>query len=182
MIGGVTADLDGATSIEGLLAIGEVSSTGLHGANRLASNSLLEGLVCGERAGMLAGKRGANDGKRPQLSGERPMRNTRRIDVWDMINSVKGAMWRWMGVERDERGMQELLRQLKGWQRMVGEQERRYPTEWQLENMLIVAIAMGESALARRESRGVHYRTDCPDHEPTLESKHTRIENGRAIV
>jgi L-aspartate oxidase len=182
MIGGVVATLDGETSLPGLLAIGEVSSTGLHGANRLASNSLLEGLVCGQRAGTLAASRGGNGRTHPQIVSERPMRNTRRIDVWDVINSVKGAMWRWMGVERDERGMSELLRQLNGWHRMVSEQERRYPTEWQLENMLAVAIAMAESALLRKESRGVHFRTDFPQHDAALEHAHTRIEGGTALL
>ncbi len=182
MIGGVHADLDGVASIDGLLAVGEVTSTGLHGANRLASNSLLEGLVCGERAGALAASRGPNEGKHPRLVSERPMRDTRRIDVWDMINSVKGAMWRGMGVERAERGMQSLLRQLTGWQRMIREQERRFPSEWQLENMLEVAIAMTESALLRNESRGVHYRTDFPDQNPALARKHTLIKGGATTL
>lgn len=182
MIGGVHADLDGNTSIPGLLAVGEVTSTGLHGANRLASNSLLEGLVCGERAGKLAVTRGGSRGGHARIVSERPMRDTRRIDVWDMINSVKGAMWRWMGVERDERGMQELLRQLKGWQRMIREQERRFPSEWQLENMLEVATAMAESALSRKESRGVHYRTDYPRPDPALAQKHTQVTGGKTTL
>lgn len=175
MIGGVEADLDGVTSVEGLLAIGEAASTGLHGANRLASNSLLEGLVCGERAGLVAAKRGAHDGKNPRVVFERPTRATQRIDVWDLINSVKGAMWRGMGVERDAHGLKELLRQLGSWQRRASQQERRYPTEWQLENMLAIATLMTQCALLRKESRGVHYRTDFPAAEPALAQKHTQV-------
>ncbi|MCG3183123.1 MAG: L-aspartate oxidase [Planctomycetes bacterium] len=179
MIGGVQAALDGTTNLEGLLAIGEVSSTGLHGANRLASNSLLEGLVCGDAAGKLAASRGELNGKPPRITFERPIRSTRRIDIPDMTASVKGAMWRYMGVERDERGMLEFERQLNGWSRMAAEQERRFPSEWQLENMLEVALAMTRSALARKESRGVHYRRDFPQPNPALAGKHTRlVDNG----
>ncbi len=182
MLGGVVARLDGTTSIEGLLAVGEVTSTGLHGANRLASNSLLEGLVCGRKAGELAATRGAFTRKHPRIAAERPMRSTRRIDVPDMINAVKGAMWRWMGVERDERGMQELLRQLRGWQKLLNEQERRFPSEWQLENMLDVAAAMTFSALTRKESRGVHFRNDFPAPDPAWAQRHVEYTaSGGAI-
>jgi L-aspartate oxidase len=182
MIGGVQADLDGSTDIEGLLAIGEVSSTGLHGANRLASNSLLEGLVCGGLAGKLAGDRGEFEGKPPRITFERPMRSTRRIDVPDMIASVKGSMWRYMGVERDERGMENFRRQLSGWSRMTSEQERRFPSEWQLENMLAVALAMTGAALKRVESRGVHYRRDFPEHDPKLAQAHTRVRDAGEVT
>jgi L-aspartate oxidase len=178
MMGGVAADLDGRTDVDGLLAVGEVSSTGLHGANRLASNSLLEGLVCGERAGALAALRGAMRGKPPHLAFERPTRSTRRVDIQDLTEAVRGAMWRYLGVERDERGMTELKHQLEGWQRTAGEQERRYPSEWQLENMIAVALAMTESALARRESRGVHFRSDFPASDPHWQQRHTRWRMG----
>ncbi|MBE7490491.1 MAG: L-aspartate oxidase [Planctomycetes bacterium] len=174
MIGGIRADTHGRTDIPGLLAVGEVTSTGLHGANRLASNSLLEGLVCGRRAGTLAASLRQAPAKPPRIVHERPIRATRRIDIPDLINSVKGGMWRYLGVERDERGMREFLRQLQGWARMVAENERRFPSEWQLENMLAVAIAMCECALERTESRGVHYRTDFPGHSPQWQGRHTR--------
>ena len=181
MVGGVKAGLDGTCDVPGLLAIGEVSSTGLHGANRLASNSLLEGLVCGEHAGKLAASRGELATKPPVITFERPMRSTRRIDVQDMIASVKGGMWRYMGVERDERGMSEFKRQLVGWSRMASEQERRFPSEWQLENMLEVALAMASSAIARKESRGVHYRRDFPQHDDRLAHKHTEMRDHEEV-
>ncbi|MBX3474752.1 MAG: L-aspartate oxidase [Planctomycetes bacterium] len=173
MIGGIRADTSGRTDMPGLLAVGEVTSTGLHGANRLASNSLLEGLVCGRAAGRLAAEAGSLQGKPPRILFERPIRNTRRIDIPDLTNAVKGGMWRYLGVEREERGMREFLRQLQGWSRMLGENERRFPSEWQLENMLTVALAMCESALARQESRGVHFRTDFPHHSAPWQGRHT---------
>jgi L-aspartate oxidase len=173
MIGGIHAATDGATAMPGLLAVGEVASTGLHGANRLASNSLLEGLVCGLKAGARAAKADDAQAKPPRIAHERPMRSTRRIDVPDLVNAIKGGMWRYLGVERDERGMREFQRQLQGWMRMVAENERRFPSEWQLENMLSVALAVCESALARTESRGVHYRTDFPQHDSAWANKST---------
>jgi len=173
MIGGIRADTSGRTAIDGLLAVGEVTSSGLHGANRLASNSLLEGLVCGRHAGQLAAKAGNFVGKPPRLVFERPIRSTRRLDIPDLTNSVKGGMWRYLGVEREERGMKEFLRQLQGWARMVAENERRFPSEWQLENMLTVAVAMCECALTRQESRGVHFRTDFPQRSKEWENRHT---------
>jgi len=93
--------------------------------------------------------------------------------VPDLINSIKGGMWRYLGVEREERGMTEFRRQLLGWSRMVAENERRFPSEWQLENMLATALAVCESALARTESRGVHFRTDFPTPSPKWAGKHT---------
>ncbi|MDH5641946.1 MAG: hypothetical protein OEY28_11690, partial [Nitrospira sp.] len=69
-------------------------------------------------------------------------------------------------------GMRELVHQVEGWQRMVAEQERRYPSEWQLENMLAVALAMANSALARKESRGVHFRNDFPGPSAEFAGRH----------
>jgi len=174
MLGGVKSDLDGNTSIQGLLVAGEVSSTGLHGANRLASNSLIEGLVAGMRAASNATKQPRLTAK-PRIKFERPIRSPVRLDLMDVQNSVKGAMWRYLGVEREQHGMNELLRQLEQWLRRVGEQERHYPSEWQLENMLIVGVAMAKSALLRRESRGVHYRTDCTRHDEAFAGKHVCV-------
>ncbi|CAG0996454.1 L-aspartate oxidase [Planctomycetaceae bacterium] len=159
MLGGVKTNLDGVTNLEGLLVAGEVASTGLHGANRLASNSLIEGLVSGMRVAKNAAK-AARNGTKPRVKFEREMRSTHRLDLADVQNSSKGAMWRYLGVEREQHGMTELVRQLDRWLKRVGEQERHYPSEWQLENMLVVGLAMAKSAALRKESRGVHFRTD----------------------
>ncbi|MCQ3950810.1 MAG: L-aspartate oxidase, partial [Planctomycetes bacterium] len=174
MLGGVKTDLDGTTNLEGLLVAGEVASTGLHGANRLASNSLIEGLVAGMRAAKNAAK-SARNGQKPRVKFEREMRSTHRLDLADMQNSLKGAMWRYLGVERDQHGMTELVRQLERWLKRVGEQERHYPSEWQLENMLIVGLAMAKSAALRTESRGVHYRLDFPNPRAELAGKHVCV-------
>ena len=181
MIGGVKADLDGVTSMPGLLAAGEVTSTGLHGANRLASNSLLEGFVCGERAGARAAQLSSNAGepRAHRIVHERPIGEAPRIDLPDLVASVKGVMWRYLGVERDEYGMRELVRQMEGWLRMLRGRQQHYPSEWQLENMLCVGLAMGASALCRKESRGVHYRTDFAHRDDSLAGRHTFFRAAR---
>lgn len=171
MIGGVIATIDGITSIDGLLAVGEVSSTGLHGANRLASNSLLEGVVCGRAAGETASK---NNTERRHISIQylRQIDESSELNLRDIANAVKGGMWRYMGVERDADGLNDFLRQVRRWRGLVNRQEHLGVLEWQLENMLLVSEIMTMSALERNESRGVHFRSDCPE-------KHN---NGRSIL
>lgn len=161
MIGGAIAAIDGTTNIERLLAVGEVSSTGLHGANRLASNSLLEGVVCGRAAGEVAIKN--NTGRQNiALQYSRQTYASSELNLRDIANAVKGGMWRYMGVERDADGLNDFLRQVRRWRKFVTRHEYQGYLEWQLENMLLVSEAMILSALERNESRGVHFRRDYP--------------------
>ena len=92
-------------------------------------------------------------------------------------------MWRYMGVEREARGLTEFLRQLDGWSKMISAHEYRRPEEWQLENMLVVAEAMVRSALIREESRGVHQRGDFPATDPGWVQRHVEVRRtGGAVV
>jgi L-aspartate oxidase len=165
-IGGLTVDSDGRTTIPGLWAAGEVSSSGLHGANRLASNSLLEGLVFGARAG-----RGASQAaleiddefrvvplENPPLErpGEVP------LDLADIRNSLKSAMFRSVGIRRDEVGLEDALNSVAQWCGYVLDRNFSDPEGWQLQNMLTMARLMILAAKQRTETRGVHYRTDHP--------------------
>jgi L-aspartate oxidase len=175
MIGGVTVDGRGRTSVPGLLAAGEVTSSGLHGANRLASNSLLEGLVYGARVGATAsddvfgmaataaeeefhvpaianGRRGAAAG------GDA----TQPLDLGDIRNSLRSLMWRQVGVERSGPHLAEALETVEGWCRYVLPRQFPDPSGWQLQNMLEVARLMIRGALERCETRGVHCRRDHP--------------------
>ena len=163
-IGGVTVDSDGRSSSPGLWAVGECASSGLHGANRMGSNSLLEALVFGERAGRLA----AQAGSRPDLGFLRtaPPRVVERppaglkINISDITYSLKSLMWRELGVERSGAGLSDAGEHLGFWSRAV---EGLAPAEipaWELQNMLLLARLATFSALAREETRGVHYRTD----------------------
>ncbi len=165
MIGGVEVDADGRTDLPGLLAAGEVTSSGLHGANRLASNSLLEGLVYGARAGEAAScdvlSSGAGDALRvPDLSNPRTSDTTGSLDLADIRNSLRSLMWRHVGVERSGDSLGEALETVEGWCRYVLPLQFADPEGWQLQNMLEVARLMIRSALVREETRGVHVRSD----------------------
>lgn len=172
MVGGVEVDSQGRTSLPGLFAAGEVTSSGLHGANRLASNSLLEGLVFGARAGELASslvKADVDVLSIPQsmiAAATTPaswLKSTMHMDVADIRNSVQSLMWRWVGVQRTEKQLREALDELRGYSRYVLPHVFDDQAGWELQNLLTVAMLMTEAALARQESRGVHFRTDFPE-------------------
>src|SRR4029453_1667422 len=118
MIGGVTVDLEGRTTLNGLWAAGEVTSSGLHGANRLASNSLLEGLVYGKLAGAGASAAAA---KVPDSFHVLPLENlpnddgNEPLDIADIRNSLKALMWRACGVRRDAARLEEAADDIDRW-------------------------------------------------------------------
>jgi len=164
MVGGVKTDLLGRTDVANLYACGEVASTGLHGANRLGSNSLLEGLVFGARVGLDAGKGiGRRETPQPPLRHEREMDRSRFIDVEDVRNSLTSLMWRQVGVEREARGLEDALQKIDYWRSYVLTKEFFSMAAWELQDMLFTARAIAGCALRRRETRGVHFRLDYPD-------------------
>jgi L-aspartate oxidase len=178
MIGGVAVDAAGRTSVPGLFAAGEVTASGLHGANRLASNSLLEGLVYGARAGAAATAEvlgaGAEDFRVPPLSSPRAAEPDggpqAGLDLADIRNSLQSLMWRQVGVERAGAALAEALETVEGWCRYVLPRQFADPQGWQLQNMLEVSRLMIRSALERRETRGVHFRGDFPEPDPAWQS------------
>jgi L-aspartate oxidase len=170
MIGGLTIDEEGRSTLPGLWAAGEVTSSGLHGANRLASNSLLEGLVFGLRAGRGASRLAAKEAdtftaiplksdwpERPQDDG---------LDLEDVRNSLTSLMARNVGIERDAEGLRSAAEQVSFWDRYVSDREFADPRGWELQNMLLVSKLVIASATARKESRGVHFRSDFPETDP----------------
>jgi len=166
MIGGVTVDAVGKTEMDSLWGAGEVTSSGLHGANRLASNSLLEGLVFGAHAGRNAAQ-AASDRTAERLEAlpiENPSLppNHEPLDLADIRNSLKSVMWRHVGVRRNREGLEEAARDVDQWCRYVLPRQFDHPTGWELQSMLTVGRTIIEAALARPESRGVHLRTDHP--------------------
>lgn len=165
MIGGVTVDADGRTTLSGLWAAGEVSSSGLHGANRLASNSLLEGLVLGAGAGAaasLAASQIDDDYRAMPLANPVEEPPVESLDLDDIRNSLQSLMWRFAGVQRSGEQLAEAAAAIDLWRRYVLPRQFGDPTGWELQNMLTVGRMMVASALAREESRGVHSRTDFP--------------------
>lgn len=179
MIGGVEVDLDGRTTLDGLWAAGEVTSSGLHGANRLASNSLLEGLVFGARAGELASQAALDTPDNLQavpIVSQRDYGSTEQLDIVDIRNSVQSLMWRLVGVQRAQTRLEEALQMIRGYAGYVLPHAFNSPDGWELQNLLTVSHLMTEAALARTESRGVHMRTDFPESDDVVWRQHLAYE------
>ncbi len=174
MIGGVRIDADGRTSVPRLYAAGECASSGFHGANRLASNSLLECLVVGRRAGRAAAEEGPGDASRALSYAGRFL--AEGIEGEDLRNSLRSLMWRQVGIERDGARLRDAIERLKFWSRYVLRQGFAEPAGWELQNQLTLGLAMATCALKREESRGVHYRTDHPKRDDRGWGKHIVVE------
>jgi L-aspartate oxidase len=175
MIGGVTIDHDARTTLPGLWAAGEVTASGLHGANRLASNSLLEGLVFGARAGAGASAAaGAQDDSFRALPLENAASEPQAepLDLVDIRNALKSLMWRAVGVRRNGPQLVEARDTIRRWCGYVLIRQFTAPDGWELQNMLTLASLMVEAALSREESRGVHLRTDFPNMDDALWRRH----------
>jgi L-aspartate oxidase len=158
-IGGVRTDLWGETTLKNLFAIGEVSCTGVHGANRLASNSLLECLVFARRA-VAAALRLAPPlpKKRSFVACEAPQSDPHSLE------QIKQIMTRYVGLVRDREGLERALRELSALQT----------------DQALIARLIAQSALVRTESRGVHIRSDFPHEDPKLQA-HTIVQKDRPI-
>jgi L-aspartate oxidase len=172
MIGGVTVDLRGRTTLPGLWAAGEVASSGLHGANRLASNSLLEGLVYGARAAeeLVAelDRQGPQPLEVPPISAPSVKDGQARIDLGDLRESLRALLWRRLGITRDAAGLAEAADRVDHWGRYLLPLEFDDTAGWTMQNLLVVARLMIAGATARRESRGVHSRRDYPQPDPAM--------------
>jgi L-aspartate oxidase len=164
MIGGILVDADGQTSLDGLLSCGEAASTGLHGANRLASNSLLEGLVYGAVAGRTAGRGLGADGHPvpAKIRSTAPDSRGTRLDLADVRNSLKSLMWRNVGITRSGTLLGEALEIIEFWGRFVLDKTFDDAEGWETQNLLTLGRLVTSGALHRTESRGVHFREDCP--------------------
>ncbi len=177
MIGGVTVDTQGQTSLPGLWAAGEVTSSGLHGANRLASNSLLEGLVYGAHAGAAAAaaaEKMSNKLEALKLDFSEPS-DAPDFDVADVRASIKSLMGRFVGVERHADGLEEACEKIDSFASFVMRKQFTDARGWELQNMLCTAQMMARSALARTESRGVHFRIDFPEINDAQWRRHLTI-------
>ncbi|MGC8873522.1 MAG: L-aspartate oxidase [Chloroflexia bacterium] len=169
LIGGVRVDLWGRTNIPVLYACGEVACTGAHGANRLASNSLLEVLVFAKRLVQAAVEAPPAETEEalPILRVEGPPAEVpvRPRAPGPTKAALRELMWEYVGIERDRVGLEKALAQIAAWREAPpeesGEQDR-----WELELMLLTAQLMAQAALIREESRGAHFRTDFPRTDP----------------
>jgi L-aspartate oxidase len=178
MIGGVKTDTSAKTSIENLYACGEIASTGLHGANRLGSNSLLEGLVFGQISGWLASQEIKETGvhhKHPPIKCQIPQSARTRLDTDDVRNSLRALMWRNVGITRMEQPLIEAQEIIRFWQRYVMDKIFDSPEGWECQNMLTTSLLMAQSAQKRCESRGVHFRRDYPQTDDLNFKEHIEV-------
>lgn len=166
-MGGVKTNLKGETSIKGLYAIGEVSSTGLHGGNRLASNSLLECVVCAyEVAEFLRNSDLSFDipknEKFDKIISKYEIPNVEnKIDVQNLKSKLKDLMWNNVGIYRNEKSLNDAINGLNELEKEFPKQDKYLSKEeYEFKNMLISASLIVKSAIRRKESRGAHYRTD----------------------
>jgi L-aspartate oxidase len=165
VMGGVKTDLWGRTSVPGLYAAGEVACTGVHGANRLASNSLLEGLVFGARAGRaVLGDDLPPPPQGPLVGDPGTALAIDETAADEALESLKQVMWDGVGIVRDEAGLRRAIDAILRLERGLA---RRSVSRRGVEarNLLFVGRLIAESALGRRESRGAHFRQDFPERE-----------------
>ncbi len=173
-MGGIRTDLEGRAALPGLYAAGEAAGTGVHGANRLASNSLLEGLVFGARAGRrmrdeLKVTSQRNAGLPPAAYSNGPV----SIPVESSITDLQNLMWKDVGIVRIGSGLKQAISKLEEIGKNVSRPHSR--REYEARNLQIAGILVARSALAREESRGAHYRLDFPDHNDTKFQKHSIV-------
>jgi len=152
-----------------------VTCTGLHGANRLASNSLLEAAVYGARAGEGASREAAKmSDSFSALDLYHPAAKpiTDPLDLADIRNSLKSLMWRQCGVRRDAEGLEDATENIERWCRYVLARQFDDPTGWELQNMLTLARLMIRAATLREETRGSHFRNDFPQIDDARWNRH----------
>src|SRR6266581_1377838 len=194
MMGGVKTDRVGRTSLPGLYAAGETAATGVHGANRLASNPLLEGLVFGARAGQAmiedapVGKRSGaalpgspaplpEDSPAPQKEPARAA--SKSLPVCAMLTKIRDVMWREVGILRSGKELTDAIKQLQTLELPKSEKPGR--AEYELKNLHALALLIARSGLAREESRGSHYRSDFPYRNDEDFGNHSVVQNGKDV-
>jgi L-aspartate oxidase len=177
LMGGVRTDVQGRTSLKGLYAAGEAACTGVHGANRLASNSLLEGLVFGARAaGAMSGEMPRAAQKSPEPCGEAGP----AIDFAEARQKLQQSMWQKAGLLRDAAELQAGLAEIRALCAEIPRQSNRALLE--LRNLQTVAELILRSALAREESRGAHFRNDFPERDDARFQKHSVIRQDQVTL
>ena len=175
-IGGVRTDLDGRTNVAGLYAAGETAATGVHGANRLPSNSLLEGLVYGARAGKAMREETKLSSRKPAQPKAAYSNGPVDAGLEQLITQVQDLMWNDVAIVRTRTGMQRAVKALEEMTPRLALAKTRRAHE--AANLHLAGLLVARSALAREESRGAHYRTDYPNHDDKKFLKHSVVKDG----
>ncbi|MFQ5543225.1 MAG: L-aspartate oxidase [Nitrospiria bacterium] len=182
MMGGVKTDLSGKTTIPGLYAVGEVATTGVHGANRLASNSLLEALVYGAHVGEAVEIRPSHDaveipdqpscvnGFTSKELSKKSLEKCKRAQT-----QLKETMWKHCGIIRSQRSLQKAISQWKESTTLLSSHSTPSRIAQETKNMFWTAAAIIQSALAREESIGAHFRSDFPRQEKKMTTRHIQL-------
>jgi L-aspartate oxidase len=186
-IGGVATDLHGSTTLKGLYAAGEVATNGLHGANHLASNALLECLVYGARAAcaMIKGCssfEAPTATSRPQAipaDSRHPPRSTAAVDTPTLASKARRIMWEHVGTIRRGRELGEAVRRLDNLAQAA--KACACTAHLEAQNLLELAPLIARSAAAREESRGVHYRVDFPLRQESVPSLHSYVSANSSV-
>ncbi len=176
MMGGVWTDTHGATSIPGLFAAGEVACSGVHGANRLASNSLLEGLVFGARAAEAAAAYAHHLSSKHAMTHEGAGKGEGgdQLAMEKLRNSLRRVMWAKVGIIRNRDGLLAALAQLEKWEeRLKGRCQTR--RELEIQNMVTVGRLVATAALQREHSLGAHFRSDFQDEVSAGWDRHIQL-------
>lgn len=190
MMGGVKTDLWGHTSIPGLYAAGETGATGVHGSNRLASNSLLEGLVFGARAAIAMIKDAPGSMKNPAHLPGSPAPKTwnsheknpdkpKPAAAANALEKLCEVMWKQVGILRGGKELKVAIESLAGMHIPRSEKDGRF--EHELCNLHTLGLLVARSALAREESRGSHYRSDFPYRDDDKFQKHSAVSKQHEV-
>lgn len=173
-MGGIRADISGRTNIKGLYSCGEAACNGIHGANRLASNSLLEGLVFGRIIGEeISGILDSEEKRKVEfLLKYKTDRVRKDLDRKAIKRDIQGIMTRYVGIVRDRKGLEYAAGRMQDFREMLSGMKNEGPEDYELQNMALLASLVIESSLEREESRGAHYRSDFPKTDDGKWKKH----------
>lgn len=181
MIGGIGTDLFGRTNVNGIFACGEVAATGVHGANRLASNSLLEGLVFGKRiADFIASEERiiSND----KFEYHIDEKNSVSIDFYNLNQRLKKMMWEYAGFARNEKDLRKVYGYLREKLEELKDSPQLSKEYYECLNLHICGLLLTGAAILRKESRGAHFREDYPEKDDSRFKKHTCTEKTFEVV
>ncbi|MDP3012681.1 MAG: L-aspartate oxidase [Candidatus Subteraquimicrobiales bacterium] len=179
IMGGIKADINGKTNIPGFYVSGEVACSGVHGANRLASNSLLEGLVFSERIvnSLPEDMKDIDKENLGKISSAYSVKRKKlKVNIEEKKNNLRLAMTENVGVIRSKEGLEKILELINSMKEIL-EAEFISPEGFELQNMITVAELIARSALMREESRGAHFRSDFPSTDDLHWKKHIVLKH-----
>ncbi len=178
-MGGIKTDVFGATSIKGFYACGEAACNGIHGANRLASNSLLEGLVFGHKIGIEVSEILAEKGYEEINAVYETDRQNTELNIEEIKRHVQGIMTRYVGIVRDRQGLQYAKAEIEKLKEIIWNRKNSTLKDIEIQNMLLLSELVIDSALKREESRGAHYRADFPKTDDNSWRRHIVLSQNK---